>query len=187
MASSTVTSSSWRSWFDVIGEGLRRRCTQSLPVAVAPPVAAAAAAAAAAVYAGVAAGPAPAGHSRQPILRLQGAPLANPLPRVPTLTLHIPPLPTLCSPSDLHMLRRSLLLLLVAATAARRLSPSPVVPASKERNNKKKVLMLISDTGGGHRASAHALEAPQCVEAVLMRVRPLARGPSSALDPWPLS
>ena len=86
------------------------------------------------------------------------------------------------------MLRQTLLVLLVTATAARRLSPSPVVPASKERSNiKKKVLMLISDTGGGHRASAHALEAPQCVEAVLMRVCPLARGLSAALNLWPLS
>ena len=91
------------------------------------------------------------------------------------------------SVSIFNMLRRTLLLLLVAATAARRLSPSPVVPASKERSNKKKVLMLISDTGGGHRASAHALEAPRCVEAVITRVCPLARGLSAALDPWPLS
>ena len=57
-----------------------------------------------------------------------------------------------------------MLLLLVAATAARRLSPSPVAPASKERSGKKKVLMLISDTGGGHRASAHALEAAMLKE-----------------------
>ena len=61
-------------------------------------------------------------------------------------------------------LRRAMLLLLVAATAARRLSPSPVAPASKERSGKKKVLMLISDTGGGHRASAHALEAAMLKE-----------------------
>jgi len=63
-------------------------------------------------------------------------------------------------------LSRSLLLLLVAATAARRLSPSPVVPASKDRSGKKKVLMLISDTGGGHRASAHALEAAMLAENI---------------------
>ena len=91
------------------------------------------------------------------------------------------------SVSIFNMLRRTLLLLLLAATAARRLSPSPVVPASKERSNKKKVLMLISDTGGGHRASAHALEAARCVEAVLLRVRPVARGLSAASDPWPLA
>jgi hypothetical protein len=86
-----------------------------------------------------------------------------------------------------NMLRHALLLVLVTATAARRLSPSPVVPASKERSNKKKVLMLISDTGGGHRASAHALEVAQCVDAVLTRIFPLARGLSAAPDAWPLA
>ena len=91
------------------------------------------------------------------------------------------------SVSIFNMLRRTVLLLLVAATAARRLSPSPVVPASKERSNKKKVLMLISDTGGGHRASAHALEAARCVEAVLLRACPVVRGLSAASDPWPLA
>jgi len=85
------------------------------------------------------------------------------------------------------MLRHALLLVLVTATAARRLSPSPVVPSSKERSNKKKVLMLISDTGGGHRASAHALEVAQCVDAVLTRIFPLARGLSAAPDAWPLA
>ena len=53
------------------------------------------------------------------------------------------------------------MLCLLASASAARLSPPTASIPSKQRSRKgdKKVLMLISDTGGGHRASALALEA----------------------------
>lgn len=49
------------------------------------------------------------------------------------------------------------LLALHALVQAARLPPS--VPTPSAASSKKRVLMLVCDTGGGHRASAQALEA----------------------------
>jgi 1,2-diacylglycerol 3-beta-galactosyltransferase len=76
-------------------------------------------------------------------------------------------------------------LLCVSLVEARRLSPSPTVPSKKESGENKKVLMLISDTGGGHRASALALEAAMLQEKPKgMEVKVVDIWTEHAMFPW---
>ncbi len=82
-------------------------------------------------------------------------------------------------------MRRAAALLCVSLVEARRLSPSPTVPSKKESDENKKVLMLISDTGGGHRASALALEAAMLQEKPKgMEVKVVDIWTEHAMFPW---